>query len=125
MGTKKSRLDDNEILCAVLQSSSYADAAKLLGVSKQTISRRMKDEQLKSRVIEIRKDLLDAINMKLIEGATKAVDVLISLMDSENEISQYNSASRILGLTQDIIETQDLINQIDKLKAEAELRKGD
>ena len=121
----KKRIDDNEIIVAVLTSGSYAEAAKALGVSKQTISRRMKDEQLKNRVIEYRKNILDTVNMRLIDGASKAVDVLLQLLESESELTRYNSASRILGLTQDFIESADIIAQIDKLKAEAELRKGD
>lgn len=123
MSTK--RIDDNEIIVAVLTSGSYTEAAKVLGVSKQTVSRRMKDEQLKSRVIEYRKSILDTVNMRLIEGASKAVDVLLQLLESESEITQYNAASRILGLTQDFIESADIIAQIDKLKAESEQRKGE
>lgn len=123
MSTK--RIDDNEIIVAVLTSGSYTEAAKVLGVSKQTVSRRMKDEQLKNRVIEYRKSILDTVNMRLIEGASKAVDVLLQLLESESEITQYNAASRILGLTQDFIESADIIAQIDKLKAESEQRKGE
>lgn len=123
MSTK--RIDDNEIIVAVLTSGSYAEAARVLGVSKQTVSRRMKDEQLKNRVIEYRKNILDTVNMRLIEGASKAVDVLLQLLESESEITQYNAASRILGLTQDFIESADIIAQIDKLKAESEQRKGE
>lgn len=123
MSTK--RIDDNEIIVAVLTSGSYSEAAKVLGVSKQTVSRRMKDEQLKNRVIEYRKSILDTVNMRLIEGASKAVDVLLQLLESESEITQYNAASRILGLTQDFIESADIIAQIDKLKAESEQRKGE
>lgn len=119
------RIDDNELLVAVLSSGSYSEAARILGVTKQTVSRRMKDEELKSRVTEYRKSLLDAVNVQLMNGATKAVRVLISLLDSESEISRYNSASRILGLAQDFVEQADILNQIDMLKAEVENRKED
>lgn len=118
----KKRIDDNEILVTVLSSGSYAEAARILGISKQTVSRRMKDEQLKNRVIEYRKNILDAVNMRLIEGASKAIDVLLQLLESENEVSRYNSASKILGLVQDFVDSADIISQIDRLKAEAEQR---
>lgn len=119
------RIDDDQILIAVLSSGSFTEAAKVLGVSKQTVSRRMKDEQLKNRVIEYRKSLLDAVNVQLMSGATKAVGVLIELLDSENEISRYNAASKILGLVQDFVEIEDVIRQIDQLKLEAAQRKED
>ena len=122
MSKNKNRIDDNQLLLAILTSGSYTQAAKILGVSKNTISRRMKNEQLKSRIVQYRKTILDTVNLRLMDGASKAVDVLIELLDSESEISRYNAASRILGLTQDFIESEDIISEIDKLKAEAEQR---
>lgn len=118
-------ISDNEILVAVLSSRSYSEAAKSLGISKQTISRRMKDTELKSRVIELRKNVLDTINMRLIDGSKQAVEVLINLLNSDNELTRYNSASRILGLTQDFVESADIINELEQLKIEMEKRKGD
>ena len=121
----KKRIDDNELLIAILQTRSYSEAARILGISKQTISRRMKDSELKSRIIELRKDVLNCVNARLIDGAVRAVEVLINLLDSENEQTKYNSASRILGLTQDFIESADIINELEQLKIEMEKRKGE
>lgn len=118
-------VSDNEILVAVLSSRSYTEAAKTLGLSKQTVSRRMKDSELKSRVIALRKSVLDSVNMRLIDGSKQAVDVLINLLASENEMTRYNAASRILGLSQDFIESADIINELEQLKTEMERRKGD
>ena len=119
------RIDDSELLVAILQSGSYSEAARTLGISKQTISRRMKDSELKSRIIELRKGVLDSLNTRLLEASSQAIDVLIRLMNSENEQTQYNSASRILGLTQDFIESADIINELEQLKIEMEKRKGE
>lgn len=117
------RIDDSELLVAILQSGSYSEAARTLGISKQTISRRMKDAELKSRIIELRKGILDSVNLRLVEASNQAVDVLINLLNSANEQTRYNSASRILGLTQDFVECADIINELEQLKIEMEKRK--
>jgi hypothetical protein len=76
----------------------------------------MKDSDFRKKLFEYRKQRLDCVNTKLIQASEQAVDVLVSLLKSDNEISQYNASSRILSLSGDFIDRQDIIARIDKLE---------
>lgn len=110
------RIQDEELLVVLLTSKTQTEAARKLGVSKQTITRRVKDPEFKAIFSNYRKSILDSVNTKLVNSSQYAVDVLVSLMDSKNELTRYNASSRILSLAQDYISMQDIVERIDKLE---------
>lgn len=110
------KLQDDELVVALLTSKSQTEAAEKLGVSKQTITRRMKNPTFKEMFTAYRKGILDNVNTQLVNSTQKAVDVLVELMKSKNEMTRYNASSRILSLAQDYISMQDIIERMDKLE---------
>jgi hypothetical protein len=107
---------DEHLLLTLISSKSQTEAAQKLGISKQTVCRRVSKPKFKKMLADYRKQQLDEVNTKLIGLGGKSVDVLGNLLNSTNEISQYNSASRILGLMHDFIMTADIIQRLDVLE---------
>lgn len=111
-------ITDDELISAVLSTRTYREAAQRLGVSPNTVTRRMHDETIQERLIEARKTLLAAINNRLIQHATKAVDVLSELMNDKGAppTVRLQAADRILNHTGRLIETENLMAEIERLK---------
>ena len=112
------KLSDEDLLVALLTSKSQAEAAQKLGVSKQTVTRRVNVPAFKDKFLQYRKNILDNVNTQLVNGTQEAVNVLIDLLKSKNEITRYNASSRILSLVQDYLSMQDIIDRLDKLEQE-------
>ena len=110
------KLKTDDLLLAMLTSKSQRDAAKLLGVSEQTICKRIRAADFKEKFSEYRKGILDATRTRLINNSVKAVDVLISLLDSESEVTRYNASSKILQITNDYISMQDIVRRLDEIE---------
>jgi hypothetical protein len=110
------KLNDEELLVALLTTKSQTEASKVLGVSKQTITRRVNEPEFKAKFSEYRKQMLDKVNTQLVNASTRAVDVLTDLLNSNNEMTRYNASSRILSLAQDYISMQDIIERLDALE---------
>ena len=110
------KISDDDLLLALLTTESQTAAAKQLGCSKVTISRRIQDPQFKEKLNLYRRTLLDTVSNKLVQSTSKAVDVLIALLDSESESTRYNTASKILSIAQDFIVQEDIMQRLDKLE---------
>jgi predicted transcriptional regulator len=110
------QISDDELMLALITSHSQTEAAEMLGVTKTTVSRRVNKPEFREMFAKYRKQRLDEVNTKLVDASTRAVDVLISLLDSSNEISRYNASSRIMSLSADYLDRQDIIARLDKLE---------
>lgn len=111
------KLNDDDIILALITSKSQTEAAKKLGVTKQTITRRVSDPGFKNMYSEYRKNILNNINTQLVNSSQEAVNVLFNLMHSNNEMIQYNACSKVLSLAQDYISMQDIIERLDRLES--------
>lgn len=78
-----------------------------MGVSKQTVTRRLKDPAFMDKFTQYRKQILNNVNTQLVNSSQEAVNVLTDLLKSKNEMTRYNASSRILSLTQDFISMQE------------------
>ena len=112
------KLSDEDLLVALLTSKSQAEAAQKLGVSKQTVTRRVNAPAFKDKFLQYRKNILDNVNTQLVNGTQEAVNVLVGLLKSKNEVTRYNASSRILSLAQDYLSMQDIMDRLDKLEQE-------
>lgn len=112
------KLSDEDLLVALLTSKSQAEAAQKLGVSKQTVTRRVNVPAFKEKFLQYRKNILDNVNTQLVNGTQEAVNVLVGLLKSKNEVTRYNASSRILSLAQDYLSMQDIMDRLDKLEHE-------
>jgi hypothetical protein len=88
----------------------------MLGVSKQTVSRRTSQPEFKEKLSLYRKQSLESTSAKLVKASQKAVEVLYNLLASKNEMTRYSAASRILTLANDCIDRVEIVSRLDKLE---------
>lgn len=114
------KLKTEDLLLAMLTCRSQKEAAEILGVTEQTICKRIKENDFKEQFSNYRKQIIDNASTRLVNGAQKAVDVLVDLLESESEITRYNASSKILQITNDYVSMQDIIMRIDRLEKDIE-----
>ena len=113
-------ISDEDLLCALFSCRSQTEAAKVLGVTKQTVSNRMKDPNFKKQLGEYRKQRLETVSTRLVYCAEKAANELESLLESKNESIRYAASSRILSFVSDYITQADILSRIEALEQEAD-----
>lgn len=116
----RKRTTDDELISALLQSRTQREAARVLGLSENTISRRMQNESFKLKLSERRKALFDAVNTQLVNAAGEAASVLIKLLESQNESIRYSTATRILSLTESYMTATEIMSRLEALEEQYE-----
>lgn len=118
------KITDDELLAAVLSSKTYAEAARVLGVSKNTVTRRLQNEELYSRLLRMRKDVLSVVNQSMIARCLEAVDTMYSLMNnSESDSVRLSAADRFVTHMERLIEDENIIDEIRRMQIEDKLRR--
>lgn len=118
------KITDDELLAAVLSSKTYAEAARVLGVSKNTVTRRLQNEELYSRLLRMRKDVLSVVNQSMIARSLEAVDTMYSLMNnSESDSVRLSAADRFVTHMERLIEDENIIDEIRRMQIEDKLRR--
>jgi transposase len=70
---------DSLVIAALARGASYADAARVAGVSKATVSRRMAEPTFRGRVAKEREETLERVRGTLVEGSLAAARTLVEL----------------------------------------------
>lgn len=112
------KISDEAVLAALLSSPSATAAAKLLNVSKQTLTRRLKSPDLREKFEEIRRAAVDEAATRLSQTSAAAADTLIALLNSQNEMTRLTAASRILSISGSFIDRYDVLQRLDRLEEE-------
>lgn len=112
----RKRTTDDELISALLQNKTQRQAAQFLGLSENTISRRMQNESFKLKLSERRKALFDAVNTQLVNAAGEAATALIKLLESQNESIRYSTACRILSLTESYLTATEILSRLEALE---------
>ena len=73
------KLKTEDLLLAMLTSKSQKEAAEILGVTEQTICKRIKEKDFKEQFSNYRKQIVDSTSTRLVNSSQKAVDVLVNL----------------------------------------------
>ena len=116
-------ISDEELLAAVLSTKSYADAARQLGCSKNTITRRLQDEELHSRLLQMRKDVLSVVNQYMISKSAEAIDEIYSIMkNSESDSVRLSAANSFVSHMTRLIEDENVMDEIRKMQIESKLK---
>ncbi len=110
------KISDDELITTLLQSKTQRQAAQLLNLSENTISKRMQNDSFKKKLSERRKALFDAVNTQLVNAAGEAATVLIKLLQSQNETIRYSTASRILSLTENYLALSEIASRLEALE---------
>lgn len=87
---------DGVLVAALASGATYAEAAKLAGVSERTARRRMEEREFRREVELARKDLVDRAVGRCADSLVEAVDVTRELMGSSDSDATRLSAARTL-----------------------------
>lgn len=118
-------ITDDELLTAVLTSKTYAEAARQLGVSKNTISRRLQKDELRSRLMEMRKECLSVVNQYLLSKGQEAVDELYNLMkNSESDSVRLSASNAFLQHMGKLVEDENILHELQKMQIEDKMRRS-
>ena len=119
-------ITDEELLTAVLSNPTYAEAARQLGISKNTVTRRLQDETLHSRLIEMRKEILSVLNQYMVAKGQEAIDEIYSIMkSSESDSVRLSAANSFISHMRNLIENESVMDEIRKMQIEDKMRKSD
>ena len=119
MANKKNQtaVSDEEIIAALLQSGSIAQAAELTGIGQRTIYDRMGTRDFKAAYSAAKSDIVRAAVLTMNRSLSAAVEVVTGIMNDEN-----NNAGTRLQAAKMIIENaakfSDRIAAEDKATAE-------
>lgn len=91
------KLTDQEIIEAYADTGSLRGAARLLGCSRATITKRIRDKELGGAIYERQKERVYEQTARLDSAAEKALGVLVELMNSEDERVRLRAADMILA----------------------------
>ena len=95
--TKKK--NDIQIARAIVDAPTYSSAAATLGISKGTLSQRIRREPLATRLREMREAAYSAATSKLASLLVEAVETLASLMrkSTMQDSTRFTAAKTLLG----------------------------
>ena len=118
-------ISDDELLTAVLSTRTYAEAARQLGCSKNTITRRLQKDELHSRLIEMRKECLSVVNQYLLSKGQEAVDELYDLMkNSESDSVRLSASNAFLQHMGRLVEDENILHELQKMQIEDRMRRS-
>lgn len=93
-----SKVSDAQIIEAYADTGSLRGAARLLGCSRATITKRLRDKkELAADIYERQKEHVYEQTARLDSAAEKALGVLVELMNSEDERVRLRAADMILS----------------------------
>jgi hypothetical protein len=115
---------DELLLAALASGTPVEQAAKTAGVSKRTAYRRLADPRFASRLAQARDELISSALGELVEGASKAVKTLRSLLDAEDERVRLAAAKGHLEQLLRLRETLALNQRLAALERALQNRSG-
>lgn len=112
------KLTDKEIGLTLLTSSTQKQAANKLGITEQTLIKRMKNPSFQAEYTELKKKSFDIAFSELVKATNQAVTVLQELLNSKKEYIRYKAASKIIELTANAIIINDITERLERLEQE-------
>ena len=111
-------LKDEKIIAALLSTNNVREAAKVCGVSKDTIYRRLQKPEFNKKYMAASRDLLKAHTAQLQCFTGEAIETLAEIMkDKINAPTvRVSAAAEILRCSLKFTETMDLLAQLEELE---------
>ena len=102
---------------AIAAGSTVKDAAVVVGCSRRSAYRHSATPKFRQRVNELRCEITCQTVGRLTEGATRAADTLLALLDASQEPSiRLNAAKAILAALGPMAELGELRSRLDALE---------
>lgn len=113
----KSKKSKEDAIVTLASCSSYAEAARELGVSIPTIYKWLGDPEFAAKLESIRNQLVSEAISKLKTHTTKAVDTLATLLDDDNPQIRRGASNDILNHVSRFIEIKEIEVRLKALEA--------
>lgn len=110
------KITDEQIMLALLNSPTQKQAASLLGVTEQTVSKRIRDADFQKHFSDLRRKMLDTVSSELTKASYAAANKLIEFLDSKNEQLRYSACCKILQLANDTATINEISQRLDRLE---------
>ena len=110
------KVADIDILPLVLSGHNQQQVADALGVTRQTIAKRIHSPEFAETLSQYRQSILDGVITKMTALSGKAVDTLEELLEDDNSFVRFNAASKVLSMSLDYSVQTDLLRQIEELR---------
>jgi hypothetical protein len=124
IGTRKHRTAaDGRLIRALSEGATVVDAARIAGVGRRTVYRRLADPAFREAVDDERSRLLDQVLDRLGAGSLEAVDALRDVLTNpavDGATARVSAARAILGALLRCRETVELAQRIDALERQAQ-----
>ncbi len=104
------------LVLALARGLTVRQAAQEAGVGERTTHRRLDDPEFRRRVSAVRGELMERACGRLSDAATKAVDVLRELLDSDADTTRLAAARTILQQTVALRTAAELEQRIARLE---------
>ena len=111
-------LTDEAVISALMENASITSAAKALGVSRSTISKKLKDSNFQKLWQDVRQAALDATTAMLQCATGEAVSIARSTL-ADNIVSpqiRLNAATLILSNALKYTEQGEILRRLDALE---------
>ena len=110
------KITDEKIMMALLSCRTQKQAAAMLGVTEQTLCKRIRDADFQKHFSELRRKMLDTVSSELTKASYAAANKLIEFLDSKNEQLRYSACCKILQLANDTATINEISQRLDRLE---------
>jgi transposase-like protein len=121
-GTKISTKQETAI-AALLSASSITAAAKEAGLGEKTLRRWLKDEGFKRALDEARREVLAQTIANLLRASSRAVNVLIGLLESEAEGIRLRAALGLVDRAMEMVAYLNLETRLESVEEQLKQRR--
>lgn len=113
------RLSDAEILDALMQFGTITAAAKELGVSRATLSRRVNSESFKELETAFQAEILENTTNRLLRMNDAAIDEIMQLIyNDQSPRTRLAAAKTVLTETKEFVMFSRVAKQLKELQAQ-------
>ena len=122
----KEQLSDKQlrVIPHLLAAPSIEEGCKSAKVGKATLYEWLKNETFRAEIRRQRQEIVTGALETLKANVTKATEVLVGLLDSENEGIKYRAAKDIIEFTQKALEFEELERRIAAIEDQIDQRRG-
>ena len=103
-------------MMALLNCHTQKEVATVLGVTEQTVSKRIRDADFQKHFSDLRRKMLDTVTSELTKASYVAANKLIEFLDSKNEQLRYSACCKILQLANDTATINEISQRLDRLE---------
>lgn len=116
--SKSQRITDEQVITALLKTSSKTEAAELLGITRRQLGLRISKPQFKEQYDKERHEFIDIATAQLQSYMSEAIKTLVNIMRNDDVAEQVrvNAANNLLNHCSKFTEVNDTIKGIEELK---------